>query len=132
MANNRQAIKAHLEAAFQEYRRACYGDAPLPPKQYKEVRQAFLSGIHWTNGQILDPEDTTKVLREMLDVPARKDPMGPVRAAPREGPIYNPNNPEGEPTRHFTGRCRKCGSDDLWDDNLAYGCNKCGAILSSG
>lgn len=26
----------------------------------------------------------------------------------------------------YTGRCSDCGSSDLWDDNLAYGCNKCG------
>lgn len=36
-------------------------------------------------------------------------------------------NPKNEPTGHFTGRCMKCGSDDLWDDNLHYGCNNCGA-----
>lgn len=39
------------------------------------------------------------------------------------------NNPRNEPTGHFTGRCSKCGSTDLWDDNLHYGCNACGAIL---
>lgn len=37
-------------------------------------------------------------------------------------------NPLNEPTGHFTGRCGKCGSKDLWDDNLTYGCNNCGAI----
>ena len=26
-------------------------------------------------------------------------------------------------------KCPKCGSTDLWDDNLAYGCNACGALL---
>lgn len=31
-------------------------------------------------------------------------------------------------TGDFTGRCWKCGSNDLWDDNLSYGCNKCGMI----
>lgn len=36
------------------------------------------------------------------------------------------NNPHGEPTGHFTGRCMRCGSKDLWDDNSAYGCNCCG------
>lgn len=41
------------------------------------------------------------------------------------------NNPEGKPMGHFTGRCSKCGSSDLWDDNLAYGCNNCGAFLAS-
>ena len=39
------------------------------------------------------------------------------------------NNPQNEPVGAFTGRCAHCGSDDLWDDNLAYGCNKCGAVL---
>ncbi len=38
------------------------------------------------------------------------------------------NNPRNEPTGHFTGRCKKCGSKDLWDDNLTYGCNVCDAI----
>jgi hypothetical protein len=44
---------------------------------------------------------------------------------------HHKNNPNGEPTGHFTGRCMRCGSSDLWDDNLAYGCNSCGAFLSS-
>ena len=39
------------------------------------------------------------------------------------------NNPEGKPVGPFTGRCPHCGSKDLWDDNLAYGCNCCGAFL---
>ncbi len=39
------------------------------------------------------------------------------------------NNPQGEAVGAFTGRCAHCGSNDLWDDNLAYGCNKCGALL---
>lgn len=38
------------------------------------------------------------------------------------------NNPAGEPTGHFTGRCMRCGSSDLWDDNTAYGCECCGAF----
>ena len=42
------------------------------------------------------------------------------------------NNPDGEPSGDFTGRCSRCGSLDLWDDNLAYGCNCCHAILSFG
>lgn len=41
------------------------------------------------------------------------------------------NNPNNEPAGHFTGRCSQCGSNDLWDDNLAYGCNACGAFLGS-
>lgn len=40
-------------------------------------------------------------------------------------------NPKNEPTGHFTGRCMKCGSDNLWDDNLHYGCNNCGAFYSA-
>jgi hypothetical protein len=40
------------------------------------------------------------------------------------------NNPNAEPMGHFTGRCGKCGSNDLWDDNLHYGCNSCGAMLA--
>lgn len=41
------------------------------------------------------------------------------------------HNPKREPVGHFTGRCAYCGSTDLWDDNLAYGCNTCGALLGS-
>lgn len=37
-------------------------------------------------------------------------------------------NPNNEPTGHYTGRCGKCGSSDLWDDNSAYGCNNCGGF----
>ena len=40
------------------------------------------------------------------------------------------NNPRNEPTGHFTGRCSRCGSNNLWDDNLHYGCNSCGACLN--
>lgn len=36
-------------------------------------------------------------------------------------------NPNGEKYGHYTGRCPKCQSSNLWDDNLAYGCNNCGA-----
>ena len=25
----------------------------------------------------------------------------------------------------FTGRCFECGSQNLWDDETAYGCNDC-------
>jgi hypothetical protein len=42
------------------------------------------------------------------------------------------NNPEGRPVGHFTGRCGKCGSTDLWDDATAYGCNCCNAIFMTG
>lgn len=42
------------------------------------------------------------------------------------------NNPKNEPTGHFTGRCKRCGSRDLWDDATAYGCNCCGEIYCCG
>lgn len=32
----------------------------------------------------------------------------------------------------FTGRCLKCGSNDLWDDMTAYGCNQCKWIRFTG
>lgn len=41
------------------------------------------------------------------------------------------NNPENKPTGSHTGRCPRCGSQDLWGDNLAYGCNDCGALLGT-
>jgi hypothetical protein len=40
------------------------------------------------------------------------------------------NNPNAEPVGHHTGRCAHCGSNNLWDDNLAYGCKSCGALLA--
>jgi DNA-directed RNA polymerase subunit RPC12/RpoP len=41
------------------------------------------------------------------------------------------NNPNNDPTGHFTGRCGNCGSTDLWDDTTAYGCNCCGAAFAT-
>lgn len=38
-------------------------------------------------------------------------------------------NPSNAPTGPFTGRCSKCGSNDLWDDCTWYGCNNCGATF---
>jgi len=35
------------------------------------------------------------------------------------------HNPHNEPTGDHTGRCYQCGSKNLWDDNLSYGCNDC-------
>lgn len=40
------------------------------------------------------------------------------------------NNPKREHFGHFTGRCAICQSNDLWSDNLHYGCNSCGALLA--
>ncbi|TXH43512.1 MAG: hypothetical protein E6Q97_33950 [Desulfurellales bacterium] len=39
------------------------------------------------------------------------------------------NNPHNKPVGDYTGRCRYCGSCDLWEDNLHYGCNVCQALL---
>lgn len=46
--------------------------------------------------------------------------------------IRRRNNPNNEPTGHYTGRCGTCGSNNLWDDNLSYGCNNCGGIWIGG
>jgi hypothetical protein len=40
-------------------------------------------------------------------------------------------NPKREPVGPYTGRCKRCQSDDLWDDQAAYGCNNCGAVYSN-
>lgn len=40
-------------------------------------------------------------------------------------------NPQKKPVGSFTGRCKRCGSNDLWDDQTAYGCNNCGAVYSN-
>lgn len=47
---------------------------------------------------------------------------------PDDRPTVTPKNPNGEPTGDFTGRCWKCGSTNLWDDNLSYGCKDCGML----
>lgn len=49
----------------------------------------------------------------------------------RAAEMMRRNNPRGEPVGNCTGRCKFCGSTNLWDDNLAYGCNDCGALLGS-
>ena len=41
------------------------------------------------------------------------------------------NNPDGLPVGAYTGRCRNCHSNDLWDDATVYGCNYCGAMFSN-
>jgi glutamate dehydrogenase/leucine dehydrogenase len=42
------------------------------------------------------------------------------------------NNPNNEPVGHFTGRCMRCGSRNLWDDAAAYGCDNCDALFMTG
>jgi hypothetical protein len=46
--------------------------------------------------------------------------------------ICQKNNPNNEPVGHYTGRCMKCHSQNLWCDTTAYGCNDCGAIFGTG
>jgi len=46
-------------------------------------------------------------------------------------PLQRKNNPQAKPMGDFTGRCKKCGSNDLWDDITVYGCNKCGAMFGN-
>lgn len=45
--------------------------------------------------------------------------------------LIRQNNPANLPCGDFTGRCPKCQSNDLWDDNLHYGCNCCGYVKLS-
>lgn len=66
MSNDSNVVRAQLEEAYREYREACYGPLELPPTQAKEIRQAFFSGVHWSNAKTLDREVRTKVLRDML------------------------------------------------------------------
>lgn len=68
-----------------------------------------------------------------MDLPLRwvPDPAEWRRELDRLRPRFNPRNPDNEPTGHYTGRCRKCGSRNLWDDNLTYGCNDCGTFLGN-
>lgn len=39
------------------------------------------------------------------------------------------NNPKRKPVGHYTGRCAKCHSTNLGEDNLVYWCKDCGATL---
>ena len=56
-----------LEGAYQEYVRACYAGQTLSAVQIKEVRQAFLSGIHWLNTKgDYCPDAIQESLRKML------------------------------------------------------------------
>lgn len=61
----------------------------------------------------------------------RKSVWGPTISEDRTNQLMEQNNPNGEPTGPFTGRCPHCGSKDLWDDNMAYGCNCCHALLGT-
>ena len=56
-----------LEKAFVEYRIACYGVCDLCESQIVELRQAFLSGIHWLNCcESYDPDEVMAALIRLL------------------------------------------------------------------
>lgn len=55
-----------IEDELALYMAACYGASPLSKPQLAEVRQAFLSGIHWRDSQIADPGDCEIALRKLL------------------------------------------------------------------
>ena len=42
------------------------------------------------------------------------------------------NNPSNLDIGHFTGRCGRCASANLWTDETAYGCNHCNAFFATG
>lgn len=62
-----------IEAAFAEYLVACYSDSSLSRPQAKEVRQAFLSGIHWRDTEALSPGECEGAIRSMLDLGGEKE-----------------------------------------------------------
>src|SRR6185369_10055483 len=57
-----------IEAELKDYLIACYGDPhKLSTQQLKEVRQAFLSGIHWRDCEpTLEPGDCEDAIRSLL------------------------------------------------------------------
>lgn len=56
-----------LEDAYDQYRKACYGDRPLSSAQIQETKQAFLSGIHWlATRDSWCPDDLEATLRKVL------------------------------------------------------------------
>lgn len=62
---------ASIEAAFSGFRAACYGNAPLPAAQEKEMRQAFFAGAVWLFGymQVL-PDDEEEAFKRMSAIEA--------------------------------------------------------------
>ena len=58
----------------------------------------------------------------------RRNELFPLKSTEELKLMRGMNNPRKEPTGHYTGRCRYCSSGNLWDDNLTYDCNDCGAI----
>lgn len=55
-----------IEAALKGYLEACYGNPhKLGTPQLKEVRQAFLSGIHWRNCTAVAQDQCEAALRQL-------------------------------------------------------------------
>lgn len=61
-------------------------------------------------------------------LPFFDDPSNATRYPNKPASETNPNH---EPTGPYTGRCKRCQSNDLWDDQTAYGCNNCGSVYSN-
>lgn len=60
-------VLQELEQALKEYLLACYGDPHmLGIAQLKEVRQAFLSGVHWRDTKDMSPGKCEDALLQML------------------------------------------------------------------
>ena len=56
-----------LETAWEDYRRACYGETELPAQQTREVKQAFLSGAVWLSTRDdYCPQDVQEASRVLL------------------------------------------------------------------
>lgn len=83
MSEVRFAAKASdppsIEVGFTGFRAACYGAAPLPATQEKEIRQAFFAGAVWLFGymQVL-PDDEDEAMKRMnaLDAEIRSFASG--------------------------------------------------------
>jgi hypothetical protein len=54
--------------------------------------------------------------------------LGPRKSLQELRVMQRKNNPARLPVGDLTGRCRHCGSQDIWDDCTAYGCNQCGSF----
>lgn len=53
--------------AYDEYRKACYGDFRLQLHQLRETKQAFLSGIHWLAARDdYSPNELQAAIRQIL------------------------------------------------------------------
>lgn len=59
--------KEELESAFRDYFLSCYAGQTISRVQQQEVRQAFLSGVHWLAGrESYDPDEIQAALKSLL------------------------------------------------------------------